>query len=173
MGSTCAGRRPDSTVHGPCQCPSPARCRGRHHGRRRWYAALPADEGPLKAGVPGWQIPPRRHYKQLHQFRAAPRLRPEQFNSSSPTATSRTRTASTSSPRFVEILAAQQTPDRVDWYQGTADAVRQNSVHPANYPHRLVLILRGPALSRWTSAPSRAAHATAPMPPLPRFRCPP
>src|SRR4026208_451524 len=27
---------------------------------------------------------------------------------------------------FVEILAAQQTLDRSDWYQGTADAVRQN-----------------------------------------------
>ena len=27
---------------------------------------------------------------------------------------------------FVEILAAQQTQDNTDWYQGTADAVRQN-----------------------------------------------
>ncbi len=27
---------------------------------------------------------------------------------------------------FVEILAAQQTNDNADWYQGTADAVRQN-----------------------------------------------
>src|SRR5512137_161643 len=27
---------------------------------------------------------------------------------------------------FVEILAAQQTLGRSDWYQGTADAVRQN-----------------------------------------------
>src|SRR6266851_5531669 len=27
---------------------------------------------------------------------------------------------------FVEILAAQQTNERADWYQGTADAVRQN-----------------------------------------------
>src|SRR4030067_2970562 len=26
---------------------------------------------------------------------------------------------------FVEILAAQQTPTRQDWFQGTADAVRQ------------------------------------------------
>jgi len=26
---------------------------------------------------------------------------------------------------FVEVLAAQQTPDRSDWFQGTADAVRQ------------------------------------------------
>ncbi|WP_256200031.1 sugar phosphate nucleotidyltransferase [Verrucomicrobium spinosum] len=27
---------------------------------------------------------------------------------------------------FVEILAAQQTPEGEAWYQGTADAVRQN-----------------------------------------------
>jgi len=51
-------------------------------------------------------------------------------------------------PGFVEILAAQQTPDRVDWYQGTADAVRQNLVHLANYPHKLVLILSGDQLYR-------------------------
>src|SRR5881227_1803268 len=27
---------------------------------------------------------------------------------------------------FVDILAAQQTPENLNWYQGTADAVRQN-----------------------------------------------
>ncbi|MFZ4765172.1 MAG: sugar phosphate nucleotidyltransferase, partial [Roseimicrobium sp.] len=27
---------------------------------------------------------------------------------------------------FIEILAAQQTPEGEEWYQGTADAVRQN-----------------------------------------------
>ncbi len=27
---------------------------------------------------------------------------------------------------FVEVLAAQQTNEKADWYQGTADAVRQN-----------------------------------------------
>src|SRR5436189_990278 len=30
---------------------------------------------------------------------------------------------------FVEILAAQQTYDQAGWYQGTADAVRQNLRH--------------------------------------------
>src|SRR5205085_6116215 len=40
---------------------------------------------------------------------------------------------------FVEILAAEQRPDRTDWYQGTADAVRQNLLHLNSYPHRLVL----------------------------------
>ena len=43
----------------------------------------------------------------------------------------------TFSPGFVEILAAEQRPDRMDWYQGTADAVRQNLVHLESYPHRL------------------------------------
>jgi glucose-1-phosphate adenylyltransferase len=52
------------------------------------------------------------------------------------------------SPGFVEILAAEQRPDRVDWYQGTADAVRQNLVHMNSYGHRLVLILSGDQLYR-------------------------
>jgi len=52
------------------------------------------------------------------------------------------------SPGFVEILAAQQRPDRAGWYQGTADAVRQNLVHLNDYPHRLVLILSGDQLYR-------------------------
>jgi glucose-1-phosphate adenylyltransferase len=51
-------------------------------------------------------------------------------------------------PGFVEILAAQQTPDRTDWYQGTADAVRQNLKHLNDYPHKLVLILSGDQLYR-------------------------
>ena len=33
------------------------------------------------------------------------------------------------SPGFVHILAAQQTPDGSAWYQGNADAVRQNMRH--------------------------------------------
>jgi glucose-1-phosphate adenylyltransferase len=52
------------------------------------------------------------------------------------------------SPGFVEILAAQQTPLSTEWYQGTSDAVRQNLVHLANYPHRFVLILSGDQLYR-------------------------
>jgi glucose-1-phosphate adenylyltransferase len=52
------------------------------------------------------------------------------------------------SPGFVEIMAAQQTPESVAWYQGTADAVRQNLVHLANYPYRLALILSGDQLYR-------------------------
>ena len=52
----------------------------------------------------------------------------------------------TFSPGFVELLAAEQRIDRTDWYQGTADAVRQNLLHINSYPHRLVLILSGDQL---------------------------
>jgi glucose-1-phosphate adenylyltransferase len=30
---------------------------------------------------------------------------------------------------FVEILAAEQTPEHSTWYEGTADAVRKNIIH--------------------------------------------
>jgi glucose-1-phosphate adenylyltransferase len=49
---------------------------------------------------------------------------------------------------FVEIMAAQQTPSSEAWYQGTADAVRQNLHHFANAPHKYVLILSGDQLYR-------------------------
>src|SRR5271156_4180908 len=49
---------------------------------------------------------------------------------------------------FVEIMAAQQTPGSTAWYQGTADAVRQNLAHFANSPHKYVLILSGDQLYR-------------------------
>jgi glucose-1-phosphate adenylyltransferase len=49
---------------------------------------------------------------------------------------------------FVEIMAAQQTPGNTTWYQGTADAVRQNLEHFANVPHKYVLVLSGDQLYR-------------------------
>src|SRR6185369_6392470 len=49
---------------------------------------------------------------------------------------------------FVEILAAQQTLDASDWYQGTADAVRQN-LRSIQLPGvDLVLVLSGDQLYR-------------------------
>jgi glucose-1-phosphate adenylyltransferase len=54
----------------------------------------------------------------------------------------------TFSPGFVEILAAEQRPDRVDWYQGTADAVRKNLKHFAQPGIEYVLILSGDQLYR-------------------------
>ena len=49
---------------------------------------------------------------------------------------------------FVDILAAEQTEKSVDWYQGTADAVRRNLMHFRNTPHDLVMILSGDQLYR-------------------------
>ncbi len=47
---------------------------------------------------------------------------------------------------FVDILAAEQTPDNPKWYQGTADAVRQCMHHIDNYEADYVLILSGDQL---------------------------
>lgn len=47
---------------------------------------------------------------------------------------------------FVTILAAEQTPHSPDWYQGTADAVRQSFQHINDYWHDYVLILSGDQL---------------------------
>jgi glucose-1-phosphate adenylyltransferase len=49
---------------------------------------------------------------------------------------------------FVEILAAQQTPEGASWYQGTADAVRQNLRAFLNRPYEHFLILSGDQLYR-------------------------
>ena len=65
------------------------------------------------------------------------------------------------SPGFVEILAAEQRPDRIDWYQGTADAVRQNLVHINSYGHRLVLILSGDQLYRMNYLDIILQHVTS------------
>lgn len=50
------------------------------------------------------------------------------------------------SKAFVDILAAEQTPDNPTWYQGTADAVRQCLHHIDNYEFEYVLILSGDQL---------------------------
>ncbi len=49
---------------------------------------------------------------------------------------------------FVEILAAQQTPEGSQWYQGTADAVRQNMRYFLERPYDYYLILSGDQLYR-------------------------
>jgi glucose-1-phosphate adenylyltransferase len=49
---------------------------------------------------------------------------------------------------FVEILAAQQTPTDNSWYQGTADAVRQNLRDFLQYPYQYFVILSGDQLYR-------------------------
>ncbi len=47
---------------------------------------------------------------------------------------------------FVDILAAEQTADNPDWFQGTADAVRQSIHHMENHDYEYVLILSGDQL---------------------------
>ena len=49
---------------------------------------------------------------------------------------------------FVEILAAEQTPDNPNWFQGTADAVRQAVRHFRRYDTDYYLILAGDHLYR-------------------------
>jgi glucose-1-phosphate adenylyltransferase len=49
---------------------------------------------------------------------------------------------------FVHILAAQQTPGDDKWYQGTADAVRQNLSYFLERPYKYFLILSGDQLYR-------------------------
>ena len=49
---------------------------------------------------------------------------------------------------FIDILAAQQTPAGSQWYQGTADAVRQNMRYFLERPYDYYLILSGDQLYR-------------------------
>ena len=59
---------------------------------------------------------------------------------------------------FVEILAAQQTIDSTDWYQGTADAVRQNLRYIKQPDVDYVLILSGDQLYRMNFKQMIATH---------------
>ena len=49
---------------------------------------------------------------------------------------------------FVEVLAAEQTPESSNWFQGTADAVRQAARHFRGYDADYFLILAGDHLYR-------------------------
>ena len=50
------------------------------------------------------------------------------------------------SPGFVEVLAAEIRQGNYEWYQGTADAIRQNLLHFHNHPFKYYLILAGDQL---------------------------
>jgi glucose-1-phosphate adenylyltransferase len=50
------------------------------------------------------------------------------------------------SKAFVDILAAEQTPDNPTWFQGTADAVRQGLRHIGPFESDYILILSGDQL---------------------------
>jgi glucose-1-phosphate adenylyltransferase len=59
---------------------------------------------------------------------------------------------------FVEVLAAEQTPDSSDWFQGTADAVRQAARHFTGYDADYYLILAGDHLYRMDFCEMIDAH---------------
>jgi glucose-1-phosphate adenylyltransferase len=59
---------------------------------------------------------------------------------------------------FVEILAAEQTPDNPNWYQGTADAVRQATRHFVTHRAAYYLILAGDHLYRMDYCALLEAH---------------
>jgi glucose-1-phosphate adenylyltransferase len=59
---------------------------------------------------------------------------------------------------FVEVLAAQQTNENMDWYQGTADAVRQNIRYVHEDGCKEVLILSGDQLYRMDFRKMIEAH---------------
>ena len=59
---------------------------------------------------------------------------------------------------FVEVLAAQQTLANADWYQGTADAVRQNLRYVEQPGVDYVLILSGDQLYRMNFHEMLATH---------------
>jgi glucose-1-phosphate adenylyltransferase len=59
---------------------------------------------------------------------------------------------------FVEVLAAEQTPESSNWFQGTADAVRQAARHFAGYEAEHYLILAGDHLYRMDFCEMIEAH---------------
>jgi glucose-1-phosphate adenylyltransferase len=65
------------------------------------------------------------------------------------------------SSAFVDILAAEQTPDNPAWYQGTADAVRQGLRHIEPFDSDYVLILSGDQLYQIDFQEMLTAHKEA------------
>ena len=82
-----------------------------------------------------------------------------QFNSASLNQhISKTYRFDTFSSGFVEVFAAEQTPSSVDWFQGTADAVRKVLPHAANHAPADILILSGDHLYRMDYVDFLARH---------------
>jgi len=65
------------------------------------------------------------------------------------------------SDAFVDILAAEQTPNNKNWFQGTADAVRQCMHHFLNFDFDYALILSGDQLYQMDFSEMIAAHVKA------------
>ena len=66
---------------------------------------------------------------------------------------------STFSQAFVDILAAEQTPDNPTWFQGTADAVRQCMQYFLNHEFEYALVLSGDQLYQMDFNDMVTAHA--------------
>jgi glucose-1-phosphate adenylyltransferase len=82
-----------------------------------------------------------------------------QFNSASLNRhVNQTYRMDTFSQGFVEILAAEQTPDNQSWFQGTADAVRQAMRHLQRFDADYFLILAGDHLYRMDYSDLVDAH---------------
>lgn len=62
------------------------------------------------------------------------------------------------SKAFVDILAAEQTPENPTWFQGTADAVRQCMHHIVNHEFDYILILSGDQLYQMDFKDMLKAH---------------
>ncbi|RYG45231.1 MAG: glucose-1-phosphate adenylyltransferase [Chitinophagaceae bacterium] len=62
---------------------------------------------------------------------------------------------------FVDILAAEQTPEGLGWFQGTADAVRQSLKHIQNNEFEYLLILSGDQLYQMDFAQMIDQHAAS------------
>jgi glucose-1-phosphate adenylyltransferase len=79
---------------------------------------------------------------------------------------------------FVEILAAEQTPHRESWYQGTADAVRESLRHLLHYRAEAIVILSGDHLYRMDYSEMVRQHLdqdadiTLAVQPVPRVEAP-
>lgn len=65
------------------------------------------------------------------------------------------------SDAFVDILAAEQTPDNKGWFQGTADAVRQSLHHFKGYESKYIMILSGDQLYQMDFNEMLEAHIAA------------
>lgn len=85
-----------------------------------------------------------------------------QFNSASLNAhIKNTFNFSIFSQSFVDILAAEQTPDNPTWFQGTADAVRQCMSHFLKHDFEYALILSGDQLYQMDFNEMLEAHIKA------------
>ncbi|MCY3761620.1 MAG: sugar phosphate nucleotidyltransferase, partial [Gemmatimonadetes bacterium] len=79
---------------------------------------------------------------------------------------------------FVEILAAEQTMENADWYQGTADAVRRQMHRVLSHKATECLILSGDHLYRMDYRPfveqhrQRRSDVTIAVKPVPRYAAP-